>query len=202
MICSHACWCQYCPGSAEPGLCGAWALQIHRAPQTLQIHRFHGSTDSADPQAPRIHNSTIQLFYIKIIMSTENHPTLMNANGKNPGPKLGGVGRAKKSETAHWWGMCWDTWAQRRNRSASPLRDAAVPQSLREILFTWVPCHRKRSQGHSVFTSGVPNMSGTRLTCKKINRRWHIFQLGTPWGWWPRPPWKNFNWAPRRPTMS
>ena len=40
------------------------------------------STDSADPQAPRIHNSTIQLFYIKIIMSTENHPTLMNANGK------------------------------------------------------------------------------------------------------------------------
>ena len=76
--------------------------------------------------------------------------------------------------------MCWDARAQRRNRSASPLRDAAVPQSLREILFKWVPRHRKRSQGHSVFTSGVPNMSGTRLTCKKINRRQHVFQLGTP----------------------
>ena len=184
MICSHACWCQYCLGSTDPGLrgswalrslgsvdpglCGAWAPQIHRAPQTLQIHRLHRSTDSADPQAPWIHNSTIQLFYIKIIMSTENHPTLMNANGKNPGPRLGVVRRAKKSETAHWWGMCWDAQAQRRNRSASPLRDAAVPQSLREILFKWVPRCRKRSQGHSVFTSGVPNMSGTRLTCKKL----------------------------------
>ena len=76
--------------------------------------------------------------------------------------------------------MCWDARAQRRNRSASPLRDAAVPQSLREILFKWVPRRRKRSQGHSVFTSGVPNMSGTRLTCKKINRRRRVFQLGTP----------------------
>ena len=76
--------------------------------------------------------------------------------------------------------MCWDARAQRRNRSASPLHDAAVPQSLREILFKWVPRRRKRSQGHSVFTSGVPNMSGTRLTCKKIDRRRRVFQLGTP----------------------
>ena len=67
-------------------------------------------------------------------------------------------------------GVCVGTArAQRRNRSASPLRDVAVLQSFREILFKWVPHHRKRSQGHSVFTSGVPNMSGTRLTCKKIN---------------------------------
>ena len=76
--------------------------------------------------------------------------------------------------------MCWDTQAQRRNTSASPLRDAAVPQSLRVILFKWVPCRRKRSQGHSVFTSGVPNMSGTRLTCKKFDLSRRVFQLGTP----------------------
>ena len=61
-------WALWSLGSVDPGLCGYTGL--------------HGSTDSADPQAPRIHNSTIQLFYIKIIMSTENHPTLMNANGK------------------------------------------------------------------------------------------------------------------------
>ena len=76
--------------------------------------------------------------------------------------------------------MCWDTRAQRRNRSASPLRDAAVPQSFREILFKWVPHRRKWSQGHSVFTSGVPNMSGTRLTCKKFDPSRHVFQVGPP----------------------
>ena len=76
--------------------------------------------------------------------------------------------------------MCWDARAQRRNRSASPLRDAAVPQSLREILFKWVPRRRKRSQGHSVFTSGVPNMSGTRLTCKKFDPSRRVFQVGPP----------------------
>ena len=76
--------------------------------------------------------------------------------------------------------MCWDARAQRRNRSASPLHDAAVPQSLREILFKWVPRRRKRSQGHSVFTSGVPNMSGTRLTCKKFDPSSTRFSGGTP----------------------
>ena len=77
-------------GSADPGLRGSWAPQIlgsvdpglHRSTGLCRSTGLHGSTDSADPQAPRIHNSTIQLFYIKIIMSTENHPTLMNANGK------------------------------------------------------------------------------------------------------------------------
>ena len=69
-------------GSMEPvlrGACAPWSLgstRIHRAPQ---IHRLCRSTGSTDPQ---LHNSTIQLFYIKIIVSTENHPTLMNANGK------------------------------------------------------------------------------------------------------------------------
>ena len=76
--------------------------------------------------------------------------------------------------------MCWDTRAQRRNRSASPLHDVAVPQSFREILFKWVQRHRKRSQGHSVFTSEVPNMLGTRLTCKKFNPSQCIFQVGPP----------------------
>ena len=76
--------------------------------------------------------------------------------------------------------MCWDARAQRRNRSALPLRDAAVPQSFREILFKWVPRRRKRSQGHSVFTSGVPNMSGTRLTCKKFDPSRRVFQVGPP----------------------
>ena len=56
----------------------------------------------------------------------------------------------------------------------------AVPQSLREVSFKWVPRHRKRSQGHSVFTSGVPNMSGTRLTCKKIDLSRRVFQVGPP----------------------
>ena len=76
--------------------------------------------------------------------------------------------------------MCWDAQAQRQNCSASPLCDTAVPQSLREILFKWVPHCRKWSQGHSVFTSGVPNMSGTRLTCKKFDLRRHVFQVGPP----------------------
>ena len=76
--------------------------------------------------------------------------------------------------------MCWDAQAQKQNCSASPLCDAAVPQSLREILFKWVPHCRKWSQGHSVFTSWVPNMSGTRLTCKKFDPSRHVFQVGPP----------------------
>ena len=93
-------WALWSLGSADPGLCRSWApwslgsadpgLRRSWAPWSLGstepgLHRstgLHGFTDSADPQAPWIHNSTIQLFYIKIIMSTENHPTLMNANGK------------------------------------------------------------------------------------------------------------------------
>ena len=71
--------------SADPGL--TWILGsvepgLHRSTGLRRSTGLHGSTDSADPQAPQIHNSTIQLFYIKIIMSTENHPTLMNANDK------------------------------------------------------------------------------------------------------------------------
>ena len=50
--------------------------------------------------------------------------------------------------------------------------------SLREIFFKWVPRRGKWSQGCSVFTSGVPSMSGTRLTWKKFDRSWHVFQLG------------------------
>ena len=91
-----------------------------------------------------------------------------------------GLRRAKNSETAHWWGMCWDARAQRRNRSASPLRDAAASWSLREIFFKWVPHRGKQSQGCSVFTSGVPNMSGTRLTWKKFDWSQCVFQLGPP----------------------
>ena len=46
--------------------------------------------------------------------------------GSGSGPRFGGVRRAKNSETAHWWGMCWDAQAQRWNRSASPLRDVVA----------------------------------------------------------------------------
>ena len=100
--------------------------------------------------------------------------------GSGSGLRLGGSDGQKNSETAHWWGMCWDTWAQRQNRSASPLRDATASWSLREIFFKWVPHHGKRLQGRSVFTSGVPNMSGTRLTWKKFDWSRHVFQLGPP----------------------
>ena len=92
----------------------------------------------------------------------------------------GGVRGAKTSETPHWWGMCWDARAQRRNHSVMPHHDTVASQSLREILFKWVPHHGKWLQRHSIFTSGVPNMSGTRLPCKRLDRRRCIFQLGTP----------------------
>ena len=46
--------------------------------------------------------------------------------GSGSGPRLGGSDGQKNSETAHWWGMCWDARAQRRNRSASPLRDVVA----------------------------------------------------------------------------
>ena len=72
----HGSWAPQILGSAEPGLHGSWALWSLGSmdPGLYGSTGLHGSTDSADPQAPWIHNSTIQLFYIKIIMSTENHP--------------------------------------------------------------------------------------------------------------------------------
>ena len=43
-----------------------------------------------------------------------------------------------------------------------------------------MPRRGKQSQGCSVFTSGVPNISGTRLTWKKFDWSLRVFQLGSP----------------------
>ena len=125
------------------------------------------------------------------------------SKGLGSGPRLGGQ-TGKKFWDCPLVGYVLDAQAQRRNHSALPLRDTAASWSLRGIFLN--ECHIAKNDRWDVPFSHlgsqacrVPGSLGKNLIGVDTFFSWDPSPFS--WGWWPRPPWKNFNWAPCHPKM-